>query len=251
MWPCLSIGGRGLARVGRQRRAQRRTAGASLDLGEELRDAPAVEHVFEPRLLAVGPVAVVDEDADDRRRRPATHSSGLQQDAGVAGEVLWPVMPPSAGGSRRPGATAEPVRHRTALKPMSLVSSRRATRPPPSKAMLNLRGRPYSSRWLQDVVVQRSRERPGVDQLLRVDAGGRAAGDVADVVGAGAARGRCRAPASRISTSSGVARPDLADLQVGARGHVGVAAAQILGDRRHAAELRARSGCRPGCAAGT
>ena len=36
-----------------------------LDRGEELLEAPGVEHVFQPRLVAVGAVAVLDEDAHD------------------------------------------------------------------------------------------------------------------------------------------------------------------------------------------
>ena len=37
-----------------------------LDGGEKLLEAPGVEHVFQPRLVAVGAVAVLDEDAHDR-----------------------------------------------------------------------------------------------------------------------------------------------------------------------------------------
>ena len=73
------------------------------------------------------------------------------------------------------------------MKPMSFVSARAAIEPPPSKAMLNFRGRPYISRWLQDVVVHLAGQRPRVDQLLRIDAGCGRGGDVADVVGPGAA----------------------------------------------------------------
>jgi hypothetical protein len=40
---------------------------------------------------------------------------------------------------------------------------------------------------VQDVVIERASQRPDIDQLLRIDAGERAAGQVADVVGAGAA----------------------------------------------------------------
>ena len=36
-----------------------------LDRGEELLEAPGVEHIFQPRLVAVGAVAVLDEDAHD------------------------------------------------------------------------------------------------------------------------------------------------------------------------------------------
>src|SRR6202011_352363 len=54
--------------------------------GEELLEAPGVEHVFEPRLEAVGAVAVLDEHAHDRvggERR----LRGFDEDAAIAGEV--------------------------------------------------------------------------------------------------------------------------------------------------------------------
>ena len=48
-----------------------------------------------------------------------------------------------------PGATPWPSATGTAVKATSLVSSSTGTTPQPSKAMLNLRGRPYSSRWFR------------------------------------------------------------------------------------------------------
>ena len=78
--------------------------------------------------------------------------------------------------------------------------------------------------------------RPGVDQLLRIDARGRTAGDVADVVRAGAARGKADLGQAH-QHLGGFVRADLADLEIGARGDVGVAAPELRGDRRDAAEL--------------
>ncbi len=79
-------------------------------------------------------------------------------------------------------------------------------------------------------------ERARVDQLLRIDARGGAAGDVADVVGAGAARGEAEIlhPVQHVER---VRRADLADLQIGARRHVGIAAAEALGEIGEAGEL--------------
>ena len=53
---------------------------------EELLDAQGVEHVFQPRLVAVGAVAVIDEHPHDR----IGHLGGvgrLDHDAGVAREI--------------------------------------------------------------------------------------------------------------------------------------------------------------------
>ena len=71
-----------------------------------------------------------------------TASSGAHDHAGVAGEVAMAGDAAETEPEIHAGRDAEPVRHRTAASAMSLVSSSTATRPPPSKAMLNLRGRP-------------------------------------------------------------------------------------------------------------
>ena len=55
---------------------------------------------------------------------------------------------------------------------------------------------------VENVEMPFARVRPGVDQLLRIDAGGRRAGDVADIVGAGAARAQAEIlNASSIATA--------------------------------------------------
>ena len=112
-----------------------------LDEADEFLDAEGVEHVFEPRLGAVGAVAVVDEHphdgVGDRRRL-----GRLADDAGLAGEILWPVMPPTARRNQTPGSTPKPSFTSTAEKPMSLVSSSTGITPAPSNPTLNLRGRP-------------------------------------------------------------------------------------------------------------
>ena len=54
---------------------------------------------------------------------------------------------------------------------------------------VELAGQAVEFAVVEDVVVDAAGVLPGVDQFLRVNAGGRAAGDVADVVGAGS-RGR-------------------------------------------------------------
>jgi len=71
-------------------------------------------------------------------------------------------------------------------------------------------------------------ERPRVVELLRIDARGRAAGDVADVVCTGAARGEPEFLHGEQQVD-GMLCADLADLQVGAGRDVGVAAAEGLG----------------------
>ena len=115
-----------------------------LDLLQEFGATHAVEHVLQPRLGAVGAVAVGDEGA--HHGAGDLHALvGLQQHAGLVGEVAM------AGDAAELQAEIDAIAGAflgacAATKPMSLVSSSTGTLPPPSKAMLNLRGRPYISR---------------------------------------------------------------------------------------------------------
>ena len=76
-------------------------------------------------------------------------------------------------------------------------------------------------------------------EFLRIDARRRRAGDVADVVGAGAARAQAEI-LHRLDDRRRIRRRDLADLEVGARRHMRVAAAVALGEVGEAGELRVR-----------
>ena len=112
---------------------------------------------------------------------------------------------------------------------MSLVSSSTGMMPAPSKRDVELARKAVERAVVEDVEVPLARVRPRVDQFLRIDAGRRRAGDVADIVGAGAARAQAEV-LDRLDHGDGVLRLDLADLQIGARGHVRVAAAVTLGE---------------------
>ena len=67
-----------------------------------------------------------------------------------------------------------------------------------------------------------------VDKLLRVDACGRRAGDVADIVGAGAARAQPQI-LDRLDHGDRIRRLDLADLDIGTGRHMRITAAVALG----------------------
>ena len=145
-------------------------------------------------------------------------------------------MPPSARRNQTPGSTPKPSFTSTAWKPMSLVSSSTGMMPPPSKRDVELARQAVERAVVEDVVVPLARVGPRVDQFLRVDAGGRRAGDVADVVGAGAARAQAEV-LDALDHVDRVLRLDLADLQVGARRHMRIAAAEALGEIGDAGEL--------------
>src|SRR5262249_42292003 len=89
---------------------------------------------------------------------------------------------------------------------------------------------------VEDVKLPAARVGPRVDQRARTDARRGRAGDVADVVSAGAARAKTEV-LDRLNHGDRVLRLDLADLQVGARGDVRVAAAEALGEIGEAGEL--------------
>ena len=90
---------------------------------------------------------------------------------------------------------------------------------------------------VEDVEVPLARIGARVDQFLRVDAGGRPAGDVADIVGAGTARAQAEV-LHRLDHGDRVLGLDLAHLQIGARRHVRIAAAIALGEIGDAGKLR-------------
>src|SRR5213596_619845 len=89
---------------------------------------------------------------------------------------------------------------------------------------------------VEDRVIKRDAERPRVVELLRIDARSRIARDVADVVRAGPARGQPRL-GDTLEHGERALRRDLPALQLGARGDVRIAAAELLGDRGYRAQL--------------
>ena len=121
---------------------------------------------------------------------------------------------------------------------MSLVSSSTGIDAAAVEADVELARDAVERAVVEDVEVPLAGIRPRVDQFLRIDAGGRRAGDVADVVGARAARAQAEV-LDRLDHGDGVLRLDLAHLQVGARRHVGIAAGVALGEIGDAGELPA------------
>ena len=119
---------------------------------------------------------------------------------------------------------------------MSLVSSSAAMRPGAVERDVELARQAVQRALVEDVVVPGPRVGPRVEQLLRIDAGGRRAGDVADVVGAGAARAQAEIE-DRLEQQHRVLRLDLADLEIRPRGDVRIAAAVALGEIGQARQL--------------
>ena len=97
-------------------------------------------------------------------------------------------MPPSARRNQTPGVDAEAVLHLDRLEADVVGVLQHRDEAGAVEGDVELARQAVERALVEDVEVPFARVGPGVDQLLRVDAGGRRAGDVADVVGAGAAR---------------------------------------------------------------
>jgi hypothetical protein len=226
---------RGARPAALRRQPQQRRRQQLLDRAEEALKPQAIEHVFEARALAVRAVALGDEDAHhgggdrDALLRP-------QQHACVAGEVVM------AGDAAERHAEVDAGRRRLALAhgdrgETDIVGVLEHGHGAAAvEGDVELARQAVELAMIEDVIMELACERPRVDELGGIDAGGRAARDVADVVGAGAARGETQV-LNCDQHVDGVRRADLADLHVGARRHIRIAAAPALGDVGDAAEL--------------
>ena len=163
------------------RTRRERIAGDALELAaelllgqrEDLLQAQAVKNVFETRLVAVGAVAVIDEHPHDG----VGHLGGigrLDHDAGFAREVL--VAGDAADHEPEPdaGRDAEPVLHLDRLEADVVGVLQHGDEAGAVEADIELARQAVERALVENVEVPFARERAGVDQLLRIDAGRRA-----------------------------------------------------------------------------
>ncbi len=207
-----------------------------LHQAEEFLDAHFVEHIFEPRLGAVGAVAVIDEYAHHR----VGHLGGIggpDHDAGIAGKTLVPGEPAETQPEPDAGFQPEAVVHLDGLEADIVGVFQDRNDAGAVEADIEFARQAVKRAVVEDVEVPFARIGARVDQLLRVDAGRWRAGDVADVVGAGAARAQAEV-LHRLDHVDRVLGFDFADLQIGARCDMGVAAAVALGQIGDAGKLR-------------
>ena len=100
----------------------------------------------------------------------------------------WPVMPPRQSLNQTPGSKPEAVVHLHRLEADVVGVLQHGDRAGAVEGDVEFARQAVKRAIVEDVEVPFARKGPRVDQLLRIDAGGRRAGDVADIVGAGAAR---------------------------------------------------------------
>ena len=135
-----------------------------------------------------------------------------------------------------PGSTPAPSTTSTAEKPMSLVSSSAATAAGAIERDVEFARQAEQRARVEHVEVPAARVGARVDQLLRIDAGGGCAGDVADIVGARAAGDEAEV-LDRLDQRWRALGGYFADLQIGAGGDVRVAAAMRLREQRQTRHL--------------
>ena len=203
---------------------------------DELLDADRVEHVFQPRLVAIGAVAVLDENPHHRIGDLAGVLR-LDEHAGIAGKVAMPGDAAQAQLEPDAGREARALVHLHRLKADVVGVFQHRDGAGAVEGDVEFARQAVKRAIVENVKMPFARERAGVDQFLRIDAGGRRAGDIADIVGAGAARAQSEI-LNRLDHRHRVVRFNLADLQIGAGRDMGVAAAIALGEIGNAGELR-------------
>ena len=227
-------GGRGATAPGTARSSLRPSFSSTST--DEFIDAHLLEHVFEPRLGAVGAIAVIDEHAhhrigDQRRIRGPDDDAGVAREAAVARKSAEAKTEPDAG------LKSEAVVHLHRLEADVVGILQHGNYARAVEADIELARQAVERAVVENMEVPFARIRPRVDQLLRIDTGGRRAGDVADIVGAGAARAQTEI-LHRLDHGDGILRFDFADLDIRARRDMRVAAAVSLGEVGESRKLR-------------
>ena len=166
-------------------------------------------------------------------------SSGLTITPVSRAKSLWPVMPPSIEPEPDARLDAEAVLHLDGLEADVVGVLQHRDDAAAVEADVELARNAVERTVVENVEMPFARIRARVEQFLRIDAGGRRAGDVADIVGAGAARAQAEI-LDRLDHRDRVLRRDLAHLQIGARRHVRVAAGVAFGEIGEAGELPVR-----------
>ena len=161
----------------------------------------------------------------------------LHQHAGVAGEIVMPGDAAEAEPEPDAGRQPEAVVHLHRLEADIVGVFQHRDGAGAVEGDVEFARQAVERAVVEDVEMPLAGKRPRVDQFLRIDAGGRRAGDVADIVGAGAARAQPEI-LDRLDHGDRVAGLDLADLQIGARRDMRITAAIALGEIGDAGELR-------------
>ena len=163
-------------------------------------------------------------------------SAGLTMMSPYLAKSLWPVMPPSPRRNQMPGSTPKPSFTSTAGKRDVVGVFQHRDLAGAVEGDVELARQPVQRAIIEDVIVPLAGIFAGIQQLLRIDPGRRRARDVADVVGAGAARAQAEI-LDAFDQRHRVLRRNLAHLQIGPRGDVAERSAQSFGEIGQAGKL--------------
>ena len=222
-------------RNGFRRHARELAAQLLLDGREKLVKTPAIEHVLQPRLIAVGPVAVFDENAHDLVGHLGRFVR-LEDHTRIARKILVAGDAAECQAKIGAGFNSKPINHLDRLKGDVVGFFQRRDAPCSIERHIELAWQAVERTVVKDVEVPFAGIAPRIENFLRIDARGRSAGDVADVVRAGATRAQAEV-LQTFDNVDGVLRLDLAKLKVCARGHMRIWPAEILGEVCHAGKL--------------
>ncbi len=204
-----------------------------LDGVEESLEAPIIENVFETRLGAIGAIAAIDEDMADRVRD--FHGvARLQDDSSVAGEILV------AGDPAKRKAVIDTGLNRCAVADFHRLEAdvvrvfERVDDAGAVEGNVELTRQAVKRARVEDVIVPGPRIGARVVELAGIDAGSGRPGHVADIVGAGAF-GDDADRGKTLDDRRPALRRNFAQLQIGARRHMRIAAGEFfrhVGNRR-------------------
>ena len=218
-----------LARARSQRLRRRSRQGAAeffFDEPEKFVEAEGVEHIFQPRLRAIGPVAMFNEDAQnlvgDLDRLVRRHD-----DASIAREVLVTSYASQSEAEINSRFDAMPGKRFDRLKADVVGVFQRPNAPRAVEGDIEFARQPGERTVVKNMVVHGAREGTRVDEFPRVNARRRRARYVANIVGAGAL-----APQPGVlhgfDDLDGVLGLDFAQLNIGARRYMQISAATGL-----------------------
>lgn len=208
---------------------------AFFGLGEEAGNAPAIDEVFEAGLFAVGTVAVLIKDAD-YGRGGCDGLIGAEEEAAVGGELAVAGDAGEEDAEVDAGGDASSFRDADGDEADVVGVGEDGDGAAVVEGDVELAREAEEIAGVGDVVLEGVGERLYVEEFGGVEAADGGGRDVADIIGAGAARGQAEGP-DRVEDVDDVPGGELADLEVGAGGEIGATGAPALGDGGKAPHL--------------
>lgn len=217
------------------RNANEREGEALLCFGEKLFDAPAIDEIFETGFFAVGAICVLGEDAN-HGGSDGYRLVGSKKDAAIAGELLVACDATEMDAEVHSGGDALIFLHLHGDEADVVGIRDDADGASVVEGDVELAWEAVHIVGVEDVVAHRFGERGDIVELGWIKACDRRCGDVADVVGTGAARGHAKCM-DFVEHADDVFGLELTDLKVAAGGDVGSAGAPVGGHFGEAAKL--------------